>query len=376
MMAALDKLLIVGGGIAGMALAIGLKRAGIRSEIVEINPHWTVAGLGIGLGGPALRALKAIGALDQCVERGFGFSYFNAADADGNIKGTVQLPRLNGPDYPATIGIMRQVLHSVLQQALTDAQVPIRLGVTVASLDQIDGGVDVTFTDGQVVRYELVVGADGANSKIRDMLFGTEWRPKYTGQAVWRATVGRPQEAQSRTSYQGPRHKAGYNPVSDQQMYIYLVQNLPDFVRLPDEQLPGVLRELLADFGGLIGAARNEISDPKNIAYRPITSMILPPPWYDGRVVLIGDAAHTATPHMAAGAGIAIEDSIVLVEQLQREQSLPLALEAFMTRRFERCRMVVDNSFQLGEWEKTPNTPGADPVGVEGLTVRTLAQPF
>ena len=375
-MAGPNKILIVGGGIAGMALAIGLKRVGLSSEIVEINPQWTVAGLGIGLGGPALRALKMIGVLDQCVEHGFGYSYFIAADANGNVKGKVELPRLNGPDYPATIGIMRQALHSILQAALKDAGVLIRLGVTVASVAEDDGGVEVTCSDGRTDRYNFVVGADGANSKIRDMLFGTQWRPKFTGQAVWRATVARPPEAQSRTSYQGPRNKAGFNPVSDGEMYIYLVQNLPEFARLHDEQLAPALRDLLAEFGGLIGAARIEISDPKNIAYRPITSLIMPSPWYRGRVVLIGDAAHTTTPHMAAGAGIAIEDSIVLAEVLQRETSWTAAMDAFMTRRFERCRMVVDNSFQLGEWEKAPNSPGANPVGVEGQTIKALAQPF
>jgi 2-polyprenyl-6-methoxyphenol hydroxylase-like FAD-dependent oxidoreductase len=373
---ATGTVLVVGGGIAGMALAIALKRAGIGCEVVEINPQWTVAGLGIGLGGPALRALKMIGLIDQCVARGFGYSHFNAADAQGNIIGTVQMPRLNGPDYPATIGIMRHHLHIVLQQGMADAGVPIRLGVTVATPMQDEDAVGVTFTDGSLRRYGLVVGADGANSKIRDLLFGTTWRPKYTGQAVWRATVSRPAEVQSRTSYHGPRHKAGYNPMSDRHMYLYLVQNLPKFVRLADAQLPGMLRELLSDFGGLIGAARDEIDDPETIAYRPITSLILPPPWYRGRVILIGDAAHTITPHMAAGAGIAIEDSIVLAQVLQTESSVSAALEAFMRRRFERCRLVVDNSLQLGEWEKAPNMPGADPVGIEGETVRALAQPF
>ena len=372
----MDKLLIVGGGIAGMALAIGLRRVGIRPEIVEINPQWTVAGLGIGLGGPALRALKAIGVLDQCVEKGFGYSFFNAADADGNIKGTVQLPRLNGPNYPATIGIMRQALHSVLQQATTDARIPVRLGISVSSFDQDDSGVNVTYTDGRSDRFDLIVGADGANSKIRDLIFGAEWRPRYTGQAVWRATVKRPAEVQSRTSYQGPRNKAGFNPVSDDQMYIYLVQNLPEFVQLPDDRLPMVLDKLLAEFGGLIGAARAEIASPKDIAYRPITSVILPPPWHRGRVILIGDAAHTTTPHMAAGAGIAVEDAIVLAELLQSKSTLAQALDAFMKRRFDRCRMVVENSFQLGEWEKSPNTAGADPVGVERQTIAALAQPF
>jgi 2-polyprenyl-6-methoxyphenol hydroxylase-like FAD-dependent oxidoreductase len=375
-MPAVANVLIVGGGIAGMALAIGLKRVGIRSEVVEINPQWTVLGVGITLQGSALRALRVIGVLDQCVELGFGYSHFKACDADGNVTGMVKLPRLIGPDYPATIGIMRKAVHSVLQEALAVAQVPVHLGVTVSSLKQDADSVEVQFTNGACGAYNLVVAADGANSKMRDLLYGTECRPKYTGQAVWRATLRRPPEVQARHSFYGPRNKAGVNPVSDTQMYMYLVQNLPDFVRISDDRLPTVMREQLADFGGLLGSARDEIDDPKAIVYRPISSHILPSPWYRGRVILIGDAAHTATPHMAAGAGIAVEDSIVLASLLHSEQSLPCALGSFMTRRFERCRMVVQNSFQLGEWEKNPNAPDADPVGVLDNSYRALAQPI
>jgi 2-polyprenyl-6-methoxyphenol hydroxylase-like FAD-dependent oxidoreductase len=368
--------LIVGGGIAGMTLAVALRRAGIQSEIVEINPNWTVLGVGISLQGPALRALKMIGLLEQCIAGGFGYSHFNACDAEGRVTATVDMPRLNGPKYPAAMGVMRQALHVVLQQALAEAQVPVRLGLTVSALVQDDEGVDVKFSDGTQRRYELMVGADGANSNIRDMLFGVKSKPQYTGQAVWRATVGRPPEVLARCSYFGPRNKAGFNPVSDRQMYIYLVQNLPEFVRLSDSQLPAVMREQLDDFGGVIGALRDTIIDPTEIVYRPITSNLLPPPWYRGRVLLVGDAAHTTTPHMAAGAGIAIEDSIVLADLLQSAPSVPVALENFMQRRFERCRLVVENSFMLGEWEKVPDLPGADPAGVLDRSLRALAQPF
>jgi 2-polyprenyl-6-methoxyphenol hydroxylase-like FAD-dependent oxidoreductase len=375
-MAAVGNVLIVGGGIAGMALAIALERSGICAEIVEINQDWSVLGVGISLQGPALRALKKVGTLDACIDRGFGYSHFKACNAAGEVTGTVQLPRLNGPDYPAAIGIMREAVHSVLQAAIANAGVKVRLGTTVASFDQHDDRIHVQLADGTRGSYDLVVGADGANSKVRKLVFGSIGGPQYTGQAVWRATVRRPPDVQGRYSFFGPRNKAGFNPVSNTGMYVYLVQNLPSFVRLADDQLPEVMREQLADFGGLVAAARDEIVDPRHIVYRPITSYLLPAPWHRNRVVLIGDATHTATPHMAAGAGLAIEDSVVLADLLQSEPSLPIALRTFAARRFERCRMVVENSFQLGEWEKNPGAPDADPVGVLDASLKALAQPF
>lgn len=375
-MPAISSVLIVGAGIAGMALAIGLKRSGIRSEMVEIDPQWAALGVGMALQGPALRALGQIGVLDQCIESGFGYSYFKFCDADGNVTGTVDLPRLNGPNYPATIGIMRQKVHNVLKQALDDAEVTVRLGVTVSTVEQRREGVNVTFDDGSTGSYDLVVGADGANSKIRDLVFGSDCRPVFTGQAVWRATVSRPPEVQSRCSFFGPRNKAGCNPVSSKEMYVFLVQNLAEPVRLTDQQLIDVMRAQLADFGGFLATARDEITEPEHVVYRPVQSHILPSPWYRGHVVLIGDAAHTATPQLASGAGIAIEDAIVLAQELRSEASVPSALEAFMTRRYERARLVVENSFQLGEWEKTPHVPNADPAGLTEKTVKAMAQPI
>lgn len=83
-MPVVDNVLIVGGGIAGLTLAIGLNRAGIATEVIEINPESTVTGLGLSLPGPALRALKMIALLDQCVERGFGYSYNDHVRASGD----------------------------------------------------------------------------------------------------------------------------------------------------------------------------------------------------------------------------------------------------------------------------------------------------
>jgi hypothetical protein len=96
---------------------------------------------------------------------------------------------------------------------------------------------------------------------------------------VWRITCPRPKEVQARHSFFGKLNKSGFNPVSQSQMYIYIVQNLPEFARLSDEELSKVMHEQLAEFGGLLGVARDSVKDVSDIVYRPIHSHILPPPW-------------------------------------------------------------------------------------------------
>ena len=335
-MAAARNILIVGGGISGMTLAIALRRADIRCEVVELTPEWTVPGVGISLQGATLRALGTLGLLQPCIRQGFGYSHFIACDAQGNVTGKVELPKLNGPDCPATMGIMRQILHDVLKDGMAETGVSVRLGCTITALTQDDAGVAAQFTDGTSGRYDLVVGADGAFSVVRDLVFGPAAGPQYTGQAVWRITVDRPPDVRARHSFFGPRNKSGFNPVSQTQMYIYIVQNLPEWVRLSDEELPRVMHEQLADFGGLLGVARDSVRNVSDIVYRPVHSHILPPPWHRGRVVLVGDAAHTTTPHLASGAGIAVEDSVVLAQELSTTDDLATALSKFMTRRYDR----------------------------------------
>jgi 2-polyprenyl-6-methoxyphenol hydroxylase-like FAD-dependent oxidoreductase len=135
------------------------------------------------------------------------------------------------------------------------------------------------------------------------------------------------------------------------------------------------MRALLAEFGGALGRARDEVTSPDQIICRPVFSMIMPPPWHRGRVVVIGDAAHMTTPQLASGASIAIEDSVVLARLLGSDASLATVLEDFTRRRYERCRMIVQNSEQLGEWEKRPGSPDDDTVGVVARSYQALAQP-
>jgi 2-polyprenyl-6-methoxyphenol hydroxylase-like FAD-dependent oxidoreductase len=374
-MAAVRNALVIGGGLAGQTLATALTRDGIRAEVIELHPRWNVLGVGISVQGPTLRALKSIGLLDGCLKDGFGYSELTNCDQNGKVLSVVDLPRMLGPDYPSCVGIMRPVLHDVLFAAMQEAKVPVRMGLTAKSLRQDEGGVGVIFSDGSAGRYDIVIGCDGAHSKLREELFGGVHRPQYTGQAVWRAMVPRPENVKGRHSYYGPRHKSGFNPVSQTEMYIYLVENVTGNPRVEPEEWPARMRGLLQDFGGYIGEVRETITDPARIVYRPVESMIMPKPWHKGRVVLIGDAVHVAPPQLASGAAIAIEDAIVLAEMLGSDGAAEGILARFVARRFERCRLVVENSYQLGEWEKNPGAAGADPSALQAASYAALAQP-
>jgi len=369
------RALIVGAGMAGLALGVALRRVGIDCEIIEQRADLTEPGTGISLQGPALRALQSIGLVNECIQRGFGYSHFKTCDANGNVTGTVELPRLLGPEHPATVGILRQAVHEVLAHELMALNVPIRLSTTPAQIEQKQQSVEVTFSDQSRSVYDLVVGADGAFSSVREMIFGSEHKPRYTGQMNWRATVSKPSEVQGRYSYFGPTNKSGFNPISPTEMYIYIVQNVPERPRWADADLPGMMRGLLAEFGGALGKARDEVQSPDQIICRPITSLIMPAPWHRRRVVLIGDAVHATTPHLASGASIAIEDAIVLARLLATESPLDSALNQFSRQRFDRCRVIVENSELLGEWEKNPSSPNAQTVRVVAESYALLAKP-
>jgi 2-polyprenyl-6-methoxyphenol hydroxylase-like FAD-dependent oxidoreductase len=369
--------LVVGGGIAGLTLAVALRRRDITVEIVEIAPRWDILGVGISLTGPTLRALKSIGLIDQCVERAFGFDRIVFADAAGRPVGSLNMPRLCGPDYPATVAIGRPVLHDVLLDTARELGATITLGATLRAIHQESEEVATELTNGMRKSYDLVVGCDGIYSTVRSLAFDRWPAASFTGLAVWRATMPRPKEIDCMQMFYGRNTKAGVNPHARDEMFLFLVQPINDARRIAPERMHLVLRELLSDFSAdAMSYAREHITDPAKIDYRPMNAFLMPAPWYRGRVLVIGDAAHTTTPHLATGAGIAIEDAVVLAELMATEPSIPRLLERFMTRRFDRCRLVVETAVKLGEMEKDPAIPIQAHFDLMTATFRKLAEPL
>ena len=351
-MAAVGCVLIVGGGIAGMALAISLQRAGMVAEIVEIDRDWRVYGAGITVTGPTLRAFDQLGLLPLIEAEGFCSESARICDTDGNVVVASRVSgRPLGSRIPNAGGILRPVLHGILAQATRMSGANVRLGVSVRSVEPAVNAVAVGFTDGSSGRYDLVVGADGVHSVVRRMVFPRSPESEFTGQGCWRAVAARPAEIDRAHVFIGGPVKAGVTPVSRAEMYLFLLQTVPGDVRMPQECWPELLAEQLRGFGGVLGTIRDALGEGARINYRPLEKLLLPPPWHSGRVVLIGDAAHATTPHLASGAGLAVEDALVLCEELQSNATLDRALTGFTQRRYDRCRMVVENSARLGELE-------------------------
>jgi 2-polyprenyl-6-methoxyphenol hydroxylase-like FAD-dependent oxidoreductase len=159
-------------------------------------------------------------------------------------------------------------------------------------------------------------------------------------------------------------------------MYEFLVQPVADDVLPPPDERPARMRELLSVFGGVVAEVRETITRPEQVDVRKLYWLLMPAPWYRGRVLLIGDAAHATTPQLAMGGAIALEDGIVLGELLASGEELETVLEKFMERRYERCRMVVENSVQLSEWEKNAAEHEEDAGRLQSESFAALAAPI
>jgi 2-polyprenyl-6-methoxyphenol hydroxylase-like FAD-dependent oxidoreductase len=336
------KVLIVGAGIGGLGAATALKQRGIDVDVVEIKPEPNVYGVGINQPANSLRALQSLGVLDEVLEAGFAFHSWQFHDAEGNLVVDAR-SRLGGDGLPSHNGLSRRQLHTILIGAADRAGATVRYGTTVSEIEE-NGAAHVRFSDGSEGEYDVVAAFDGINSPLRARLFGPGYDPVYTGFAVWRVTVPRPPELAEGALYQAVGAKGGHIPLSDETMYLLLVVAEPPHVRYDRADFPQMLRERLAPFGGPLGRIRDELRDDADIVYSPLSEVMLPLPWFKGRIVICGDAAHACTPHLTQGAAMALEDGIVLADELAADRDVEASLTAFGERRFPRAKLVQDAS--------------------------------
>jgi 2-polyprenyl-6-methoxyphenol hydroxylase-like FAD-dependent oxidoreductase len=340
-------ILIIGAGIGGLTSAIALRRKQFDVEIIEKDQSWSLYGVGIIQQANVVRAMAELGVLDDYLSAGFGFNHLEIYIPTGAKVATIPAPRLT-EDYPANVGIGRRALHKVLSERAIGAGARIRLGIIATAFEDDGQSVKVSFSDGSIGEYAVVIGADGLYSDTRRVIFPDAPTPQFTGQSVWRYNFKRPHDLLCLHVFDGPMG-IGLVPLSETQMYMYLTTPEPGNPRYPKLGLAAAMRAKLSAAPPTLAHLVKQISDDDGVVYKPLEWVFLTGDWHKGRIVLLGDAVHATTPHLGQGAGMAIEDSLVLAEELARHDSSESAFKAYRHRRFERCKYIVERSKAVGD---------------------------
>ena len=371
------KVLVVGAGIGGQSVAIGLKKAGFDVDVVEIHKEFNVYGVGIIQQANALRALDAIGVADEAMRRGSPYGKVKLCLPHGVQVGEAGTPPIGR--FPSHNGISRKILHDVLFEEAQKVGLKYRMGVTIETIDNQTDVANVTFSDGTSGSYDIVIAADGVNSKVRKLIFG-EFKSNYVGLSVWRYAFKRPASLDTGYIFFNKKHKLGVIPMTADSCYIFLNSAEGDNPIIPEDQLVDKLKAYMSAYPiPLVQELIPQVTDAKLVNYRTLETLKMPAPWYKNRVVVLGDAAHTTIPQLGSGAALAIEDAVVLIEELQKEGSVEETFERYMKRRYDRCKMVVDVSETLGAWElleynDQPLPEGANMGMLMGKTGMVLAE--
>ena len=326
-----------------------------------------VTGAARGIGAAVARRLGAAGLQVAVLD----------LDAEAGAPVVAELPDVNsgGPDYPATMGMPRADLARILFEHAVAAGAEIRFDSKVTGLEQSDDSVEVFVNGESAGSFDLLVGADGLNSTVRELI-GITTKPETTGMGIWRAFVSHPAEvAHSDLYYGGPMYIAGYTPTGEDTMYAFLVEKAQDRTGVTDDEAKAIMIEQSRAYDGPWNAVRADLEAGVTPNYTWFTKHLVEGPWNRGRVVIIGDAAHSCPPTIAQGAAQGLEDAVVLTELLVAADTLDDGVwDAFHARRLPRASAVVAASVQLGQWQLDGDRE-ADAGGLIFGIAQQMAQP-
>ena len=341
------RVLIVGGGIGGLALGAALHQRGIAAAIIEQRAAYGPEGAGVVLGANVMAVLKGMGLHATVAAAGQETQSAQVTDLRGRV---LQQSVFGFPDLPPAVAIHRSALQKVLLGALP---APPRLGLRLSSHRLVDGGVEATLSDGSVEVYDLIVGADGLRSAVREAVAGPV-EPRYSGYTCWRYVADLP-FCEGMTEMWGRGKRVGVVPIGGGKVYVFLVMNAPPRAPAPFTDAIGV-HEVFAEFGDPGKVTLEALRDLSGLLHNDIEDC-LAPRWWAPRRVLIGDAAHAVTPNLGQGAGLAIEDAATLARLLAEEGPGDEVLARFEALRRPRARFIHQRSWDFGriaQWSSPP----------------------
>ncbi len=344
----MPRAVIVGAGIGGLTAAIALKQTGWDVSVYERARELREVGAGITLWANAVKVLRKLGVGEAIEGAAATIRQTEVRTWRGKLLLGSDFGRINQKLNTPTIGIHRADLLAKLVDAL--GREHITLGTTCVSYFQDEKGATALFAEGDEVRGQLLVGADGIQSLVRNQLLGNE-PLRYAGYTAWRGVglIDHPEVPLGVTFLAlGRGSQVGMLPIGRGRTYWFATANVPAG---EGGGSGGHKADLLKRFGDWYPAIPAAIEATPDAAIIRNDIVDRPPvrKWTDGRVTLLGDSAHPTTPNLGQGACQAIESAYVLVKCLREAEEVPTGLLAYERGRFDRTAYITNQSWKIGK---------------------------
>ena len=349
------KCAIIGAGIGGLTAAIALRQRGIEAKVYEAAPEIKPLGAGIVMATNAMLVFQRLGIAEKIQSAGFLINEGFISDQQWRPIQKFDAAYVSKKYGVGSYAFHRADLHKVLFDELP--QGTVALNHKLSSLHQEESKVSLRFENQLSEEVDLVIGADGIKSIVRESLFGKSTY-RYSGQTCWRSIVEMPVPAKFKNStYELWGNEAGLRfglvAVGENKIYFFATQKSAEGIIDEIKTLKRDLAVKFSQFGkDVVSVIEN--ADEAKIIRTDIYDLAPIKNWFRDRIVLLGDAAHATTPNLGQDGCQAVEDAYVLAKVLGERDSAPGALQYYQNTRFVKANYVVKTSWQLGQVTNAP----------------------
>jgi len=331
-----------------------LKQQNVDVTVIEIS-NGGALGASVAINNRAVDTLQSLGVLNECIEAGTAFDsntsiYKSMFDAAGNPLPMPAPPGRPDDSLPASIQMYRPTFAKILTDKAKSLGVVVKTNISFDTINEVSDGLSVKLTDGSHEKFDLVIGADGIQSKVRSGYIDSDTKPAFTQSTAIRWMHSGKLEGKSGFYNHSDGKTVVVNVELPNNFYYFLTAFYGPTRHVEQDEARSIVQDVLSKFSApRLTHMKNSLSSDHRMMVNPFYWLLVPRPWHKGRVALVGDAAHATTANLGYGAGLALEDAVVLGEEFARHNDIDSALLAYEKRRYERVRMVVETSVALME---------------------------
>ncbi len=344
------KGIIIRGRIAGLTTAIALQKIGVQTKVYEAVPEIKTVGAGIWMATNAMQVFGHLGFANRVEQEGMSLNKVAIADESLRVIQGTNMENIRQKYGRSITAIHRAKLQRILLDELGNDNV--ELGKALQSFEEKKNSVVAHFKDGSSAEADFLIGAGGIHSNVRKQLFPSV-KYRYSGQVCWRGVTSfelPPSYQKATIETWGNQIRFGFSAIAANEVYWFAVKTSPPNIQDDRATLKEYLSNMFKDFGNpipsiLAATPLEKIHKADMYDFKPI------PKWHQGRVCLIGDAAHSMTPNMGQGGGQAVEDAYFLMRSFEanRGADFPAIFTHFQNKRFKKVKKIVNTSKQIGD---------------------------